>query len=94
MRIRSESASAACAFSTLALADSSVASAFSSWARKRRSSRVARSWPFFTGLLKSTMSLSMIPETCEPTLTVTMAETSPVALTTSLTDPRVTASVR
>src|SRR5205814_905339 len=30
----------------------------------------------------------MIPETCEPTLTVTMAETSPVALTISLTGLR------
>ena len=36
----------------------------------------------------------MMPETCEPTLTVTMAETSPVALTISLTGPRVTGSVR
>ena len=36
----------------------------------------------------------MIPETCDPTLTVTMAETSPVALTISLTGPRVTLSVR
>ena len=45
-------------------------------------------------LLKSTYSLSMIPETCDPTFTLTIAETSPVALTTSLTGPRVTVSVR
>src|ERR1051325_7288203 len=35
-----------------------------------------------------------MPETCEPTLTVTSAETSPVALTLSFTVPRVTGSVR
>src|SRR5262245_14690985 len=35
-----------------------------------------------------------MPDTCEPTLTVTNAETSPVALTVSLTVPRVTGSVR
>jgi len=55
---------------------------------------VARSWSFFTAVLKSTSSLSMMPETCEPTFTVTMAETSPVAFTISLTGPRVTGSVR
>ena len=36
----------------------------------------------------------MVPDTCDPTLTVTTAETSPVAETTSATGPRVTASVR
>ncbi|HMC35450.1 MAG TPA: hypothetical protein VKH65_13610 [Myxococcales bacterium] len=44
--------------------------------------------------MKSTFNLSMMPDTCDPTFTVTMAETSPVALTTSLTGPRVTGSVR
>jgi len=38
--------------------------------------------------------LSTIPETWEPTLTVTSADTSPVALTLSFTVPRVTGSVR
>ena len=35
-----------------------------------------------------------LPETCEPTFTLTMADTSPVAFTISLTGPRVTGSVR
>ena len=55
---------------------------------------MASSWSFFTLLLKSTSSLSMMPETCEPTFTLTMADTSPVAFTISLTGPRVTGSVR
>jgi len=48
------------------LAEASDACAFSSCAGEAGSS-VASSWSFFTGLLKSTSSLSMMPETCEPT---------------------------
>ena len=92
--MRTESLYATWAFSTLAFAEARDASAFSSWAWNRRGSRLARSCAFFTTLLKSTYSRSTIPEICEPTFTVMMAETSPVAFTTSLTGPRVTASVR
>ena len=55
---------------------------------------MASTCPFATLLLKSTKSLSTMPDTCEPTLTVTRADTSPVALTVWLTEPRLTASLR
>ena len=96
MRFSTRTASLSCAwaFSTLAMALARPASAFSRAARKSRGSRSASGWPFFTCELKSTYSLEMVPETWLPTFTVTMALTSPVAETTSVIGPRVTASVR
>src|SRR5262249_29480834 len=51
-------------------------------------SSVARSWPFLTGVLKSTNSSLTRPETCAPTWTVVTAESVPVAVTRALMCPR------
>ena len=91
---RVASLSCACAFSTSACALASPACARSRAARNRRGSRSASGWSFFTSELKSTYSFEIVPETWLPTLTVTIALTSPVAETTSVIGPRVTASVR
>ena len=44
--------------------------------------------PLCTSELKSALSLAMVPETCEPTWTVTTALMVPVASTTSRIAPR------
>ena len=54
----------------------------------------ARSWPFFTWLLKSTNSSLICPEICEPTRTVVTADSEPDAETTEVTLPRSTLAKR
>src|SRR6478672_4551105 len=50
--------------------------------------------PLCTCELKSALSLAIVPETCEPTCTLTTALTTPVASTASLISPCCTFEVR
>src|SRR3954469_7069142 len=90
---RSASKNTTFAFSSSARAARRPATALACATSNRRGSISARSCPFRTGELKSTYSLEMVPEICDPTVTVTTAETSPVAATLSESAPLLTGSV-
>src|SRR6185369_17141276 len=83
-----------CARTTAASEDFSDASACDRFALNRVGSIWAMTCPSLTWLLKSAPSFWMVPETCDPTCTVTTAFRAPVAVTVDSTVPLSRRTVR
>ena len=80
-------ASLACASSSVAWALATLAALCRSAAETSALSSSSSGWPFFTLSLKSTCSLSTVPDTCVPTLISTTGLSVPLAETVCVTSP-------